>query len=76
MGGNKMENLLIGTVTVNVMGMAEMIKLHPELIVGGKLIITTCTGKEIELDVNELLDVNLKSVEPETGIEVADEVTL
>lgn len=66
LGGITMKNLIMGQVTMNVSSVVG-VNVHPETIVAARIILLMPNGKEVELSVNEVLEMDLNSYDPITG---------
>ncbi|TYS46744.1 hypothetical protein [Bacillus infantis] len=74
-----MNTLLNGTVTLNVSTLTQMsageskVNLHPQTLIGGKLILVLSNGQQIEATVNEFHEVELAAFDPYTHDEIYDD---
>ncbi|MGD6896123.1 hypothetical protein [Bacillus infantis] len=74
-----MNTLLNGTVTLNVSAFTQMsagdskVNLHPQTLIGGKLILVLANGQEVEATINEFLEVELAAFDPYTCEEIYDD---
>jgi hypothetical protein len=72
-----MKTLLNGSVTLNVSStLSEMsstdvkIKLHPDVLVGGSLVLRMPNGEEIIFEINDFENVQLDTLCPESGLPI------